>query len=220
MKIYFPFFFLLLLGCQKNATVDKNPASVSGKQNISTASLKDSDSGTEKKFLDSIYHCECSSFASELEEIPGRNTDAYKLTIRSKKGNYKFTKILDTRPEMSQIDYCNDLYTVVGFACGGPCFTRVFVFTDKSRPNEQYGYPREVKNNPNIIAHIKDEEFEKLIIHNFSNSKELTVDISDDIVLPYGQIDSLVFNKDYLSLYYISDKNKKITKRINLKSIL
>ena len=217
--MYFVFLLLIFASCQKNSKQDNN-ASTSKKENRLTDSTKQKSIELEKKFLDSIYDCENSKFSSVLEEIPNRNTDAYKLTITSKDGKNKIIKILDTRPTMSKIDYCNDLYTVVGFACGGPCYSRVFVFTDKNRPIEQYAYTQEVKNNPNIIAHIKDEEFEKLIIHNFLNSKELKVDISDANLLNYGQMDSLLIKKDNLILYYSSKKNKKITKKINLKEIL
>lgn len=143
-----------------------------------------------------------------------------KITISSKDGKTKFTKILDTRPEMSQIHYCNDLYTVVGFPCGGPCYSRVFVFTDKSRAVEQYDYPQEVKNSINIIGHIKDEKFENLIIHNFLNSKELVVHLPDSNPWNYGQMDSMSVKNDKLILYYQSKSSKSIAKSVNLKSIL
>ncbi len=220
MKLYFTILFLIFLSCEKNPKQDNNTVSTPKKENISTVSPKENDIEIEKKFFNSIYNCESKNFVSVLEEIPNRDTNAYKLTIASKNGKDRIIKVLDTRPTMSKIDYCNDLYTVVGFACGGPCFTRVFVFTDRNRPNEQFAYPQEVKNNPNFIAHIKDEEFEKLIIHNFSNSKELIVDISDAILLNYGQMDSLLIRKDNLVLYYESIKNKSIVKKVNLKKIL
>lgn len=220
MKIYFILLILLFLSCQRDTKQDKNNISTSKKKNSLTKLPKVVNNGREKEFLDSIYNCENNEYISVLEEIPNRNSDAYKLTITSKKGNCKFTKILDTRPEMSQIHDCNDLYTEIGFPCGGPCYSRVFVFTDKNRPIEQYGYVQKVKNNPKFIAHIKNEEFENLIIHNFSNSKELTVDISDANFLNYGQMDSLFIKKDNLFLYYLSNKNKNIAKKINLKTIL
>lgn len=209
MKIYFTFLLLLLLSCQKDS-----------KQATMASVLRKGSSATDSVKQNSRYHCESSKFISVLEEIPNRDSDAYKLTITPKNGKSKIVKVLDIRPAMSQIHYCNDLYTEVGFACGGPCYSRVFIFTDKDRPNEQYVYSQKVKNNPNVIAHIKDEEFEKLIIHNFLNSKELIVDISDANFLNHGQMDSLLITKDNLVLYYLSDKNKNITKRINLKAIL
>lgn len=220
MKKYFIFFLFIFLGCQKDTNKDKSNVPTSRKEKSIKESTKTNKIESNNEYLESIYNCENDKFISVLEEIPNRNSDAYKLTIVSKKGNSKFTKIIDTRPKMSQIHECNNLYTEVGFPCGGPCYSRVFVFTDKNRPIEQYSYVQKVKNNSNFIAHIKNEEFEKLIIHNFTNSKELSVNISEAILLNYGQMDSLIFAKDNLVLYYMSNKNKSIVKKIKLKLIL
>ncbi|MDI1255964.1 MAG: hypothetical protein PSV16_07665 [Flavobacterium sp.] len=220
MKIYFSLFLLLFLSCQNDSKQRKKNILPSKKQDSSVGFSKKNYIKSDEKFLDSIYNCENSNFTSVLEEIPNRSSNAYKITITSKKGEKKITKILDTRPTMSQINYCNDLYTVVGFPCGGPCYSQVFIFTDKNRPVEQYDYAQEVKNNQNIIAHIKNEEFEKLIIHNFLNSKELIVDIPDSNFWNYGQMDSMLVRKDNLVLYYVSVKKKNKTKTINLKTIL
>lgn len=220
MKKYFIFFLFIFLGCQKDSNNEKSNLQTSRKEKSLKESSKTNKFEIDNEYLESIYNCENNEFISVLEEIPNRNSDAYKLTIKSKKGNSKFTKIINTQPEMSQIHGCNNLYTEVGFPCGGPCYSRVFVFTDKNRPIEQYFYVQKVKNNSNFIAHIKNEEFEKLIIHNFTNSKELSVNISDAILLNYGQMDSLIFAKDNLVLYYVSNKNKSIIKKINLKTIL
>jgi hypothetical protein len=175
---------------------------------------------SDEKYLDSVYKCESNDFISKLEEIPNRKSNAYKITIASKKGKNKITKILDTRPRMSHINYCNELYTVVGFPCGGPSYSQVFIFTDKNRPIEQYNYSQKVKNNQNIIAHINNEEFEKLIIHNLLNSKELIVDISDSNMWNYGQMDSMIVKRNNLILYYVTDKKKNKIKTIDLKTIL
>ncbi|WP_396145436.1 hypothetical protein [Flavobacterium sp.] len=220
MKKYFIFFLFIFLGCQKDTNKEKSNVPTLRKEKSLKESTKTNKIESDNEYLESIYNCENNKFISVLEEIPNRNSDAYKLTIISKKGNSKFTKIIDTRPKMSQIHECNNLYTEVGFPCGGPCYSRVFVFTDKNRPIEQYSYVQKVKNNSNFIAHIKNEEFEKLIIHNFTNSKELSVNISDAILLNNGQMDSLIFAKDNLVLYYMSNKNKSIVKKINLKLIL
>lgn len=174
----------------------------------------------DEKYLDSIYNCENDKFSSTLEEIPNQESNAYKITITSKHSNDKFSKLLDIRPRMSKINYCNELYTVVGFPCGGPCYSQVFIFTDKNRPNEQYAYSQEVKNDPTIIGHIKDEKFEKLIIHNFSNSKELTVDISDMSWWNAGQVDSMVVKNDNLILYYQLENKTQKAKKVYLKPIL
>ncbi|MBI1836745.1 MAG: hypothetical protein HYR91_05715 [Flavobacteriia bacterium] len=175
---------------------------------------------SEQHFRDSLYNRESKHYISKLEEIPNTDSNAYKLTISLKNGEKLFSKVIDTRPQASQINYCNDLYTVVGFACGGPCYSQVFVFTDENRPMEQYDYGQKVKNNPNFIAHIRDEEFKELVIHNFKNSKELVVDISDNNFWNYGQMDSIIMKDKNLFIYYINEKQEAIEKVINLKSIL
>ena len=96
----------------------------------------------------------------------------------------------------------------------------MFVFTDKNRHIEQYSYAQEVKNNTSIIAYIKDEAFENLIIHNFLNDKELFIDISDMNYWVYGQADSLIFQNENLLLHYASIDNEFVTKEVSLKSIL
>ena len=215
MRTYLIFIALLFLSCRNSKKMESTqeikefPTKVA-KRNIDS----------ESQLLDSTYRCENDKFISVLEEVPNTESNAYKLTIFSKQSNDTIIKILDTRPQMSKINYCNEFYTVVGFPCGGPCYSRVFVFTDKNRPSEQYTYPQETKNNANIIAHIENEEFENLIIHNFSTSKELTVNISDSNPWNYGQMDSMIVERDNLILYYQSKGEKLITKKVNLKTIL
>ncbi len=215
MKLYLTLTVLMFFSCQ-NSKQEKVKVPTTQKESFSVESAQKK----EAEFLDSTYKCENAKFSSVLEEIPNRDSNAFKLTITSKENKNKFTKILDTRPGMSKINYCNDLYTVVSFPCGGPCYSQVFIFTDKNRPIEQYAYSQEVKNNSTIIGHIKDEEFEKLIIHNFLNSKELTVDISDMSYWNSGQLDSMVIKNDNLILYYQSKNEKQKTRSVNLKSIL
>jgi hypothetical protein len=215
MKPHLLLIALLFLSC-KNSKQQPINALTPQKEDLIVEATYSKSLQSEKKFLDSISKCENDQFTSVLEEIPNRDTNAYRITITSKKGNNKFTKILDTRPKMSQIHECNDLYTEVGFPCGGPCYSRVFVFTDKNRPEEQYEYVQKVKNNSAIIGHIKNEEFENLYIHNFMNSKEQTVDFSDINDWNYGQTDSMVIKGDKLILYYQSKNRKNATKTVKL----
>ena len=205
----------MLSSCQNPKQEQRNTQRV-GKEKASGKSIVSENA----KYRDSIYSCECDHYASRLEEIPNTDTNAYRITITSKETQRKFSKLLDIRPEMSKINYCNDLYTVVGFPCGGPCYSQVYIFTDSNRHTEQYTYAQEVKNNPNIIGHIRDEKFEKLIIHNFSNGKELEVDISDMNYWNAGQVDSMTMEKDRLLLYYQSKNEKQKKKSVTIKSIL
>ena len=121
---------------------------------------------------------------------------------------------------MSRISYCNDLYTVVSFPCGGPCHSEVFVFTSKTRPDEQYDYVEPVKNKPTIITHFRNEEFENLIVHNLTNNKEMTVDVSKNNFFLFEFIDSIIINKNNLNIHYTSENDEQKIKTANIKSIL
>lgn len=218
MKKYLIVLIVFLIGCQcksDDKTVSNSNSSI---KDVKSKELEKLDED-EKRFRDSLYTRESDNYISKLEEIPNRDSNAYKLTISLKNGDKLFAKILNTRPQASMINYCTDLYTVVGFSCGGPCYSQVFVFTDKNRPTEQYSYAQRVIEYPNIIAHIKDEEFEKLIVHNFNNGKELKIDISDGHLINYGHMDTMYIAKNDLVLIYPS--NKKLKKKIvNIESIL
>ena len=217
MKISLLLFFLILFSCQNNSKQKTNIVLVP-KNKVNSVKLSETNNTIlNKKKLDSSNYCENNKYISVLQEIPNQKSNAYKITITSKNGKEKITKILDVRPCMSQINYCNNLYTVVGFPCGGPCYSQVFIFTVKDRPIEQYNYSQKVKNNQNIIAHINNEEFEKLIIHNFLNNKELIINISDSNMSNYGQMDSMIVKKDRLILHYLSINNKNKIKIIDLK---
>jgi len=218
MKKYLTILIVLLIGCQSKSN-DKTVSFPKASINVLKSKKLDLPSEEEKRFRDSLYNRESDSYISKLEEIPNKDSNAYKLTISSKNGKKAFTKILNTRPERSMINYCTDLYTVVGFSCGGPCYSQVFVFTDKNRPIEQYTYAQRVIEHPNIIAHIKDEEFEKLIVHNFNNGKELKIDISDGHLMNYGHMDTMYIVKNDLVVIYPSN-NKLKKKIVNIESIL
>jgi hypothetical protein len=218
MKIYLLFLVLGVFGCQSNTeevVTEKNNSPELMKKSLDSINIDED----EKRFRDSLYNRESENFISKLEEIPGRDSNAYKLTISSKDGKIKFTKILNTRPQRSMINYCTDMYTVVGYSCGGPCYTQFLVFTDQSRPTEQYSYGQRVSEHPNIIGHIKDEGFEKLFVRNLSNSKELTIDISDGHLINYGHMDTMYIVKNNLIIIYPSNKKQK-KKIVNIESIL
>lgn len=215
MKKLIPLITLILISCSGKVQ-DK----VKQKDSQFESQIKGKHDLEEMRFYDSLHDCESFQYISKLEEIPNADSNAYKLTISSKDGKKQFSKILNTRPGMSQINYFNDLYTVVGFSCGGPCYSQVFVSTDENKPTEQFAYGQKVKNNPNFIVHIQDEEFKELIVYNFENKKELFVDISDNNYWNYGQMDSIIMKNESLFVYYMNEKHKAIKKVVNLKPIL
>lgn len=171
-------------------------------------------------FQSSLYSCECKKYISKLVEIPDRDSNAYRIIIKSKYRNWEKSELINTRPQMSRIIYCSEFYTVVSFTCGMSCHSEVFIFTDKSRPNEQFGNVQFVKNNPNFIVHFRNENFEKLIIRNLYNKKEQIVDISDGDVYNSGLMDSIIMKKNNIELYYFSDQKGSKTKSVNISSLL
>lgn len=218
MKIFTTLLIVILLSCQ-NASNEKSV------KNSNTFNLEKKTNEiekideNEKRFRDSLYYRESDHFISKLEEIPNRDSNAYKLTIFSKNGVKQFTKILNTRPQMSMINYCNDFYTVVGFPCGGPCYSQVFVFTDENRPLEQYNFGQSITGNPTIIAHIKNEEFETLLVRNLKNGKEIPIDISDAAPFNFGQMDTLYLSEQNLEIQYLTKNHKTRKRTISLKKI-
>ena len=215
---YIGIIVLLFLGCQNKKPNDINETVLN--DNTLDVSTNTIIIERDKVFLDSMYTCKCDQFISKLEEIPNKDSNAYRITITSKDGTWKKSKLINTRPEMSRISYCNEYYTVVSFACGGPCHSELFVFTTDDKPDEQYGYTQIVKNNPNIIGYIKNEEFETLILHNFKNNKEMVVDIPEIGFYYYGQIDSMLIKNGNIILHYSTDNQMHETKTINIKPLL
>lgn len=215
---YIGIIILLFLGCQNKKSNDINKTALN--DNTVDVSADSLIIERDKVLLDSLYTCKCEKFISKLEEIPNIDSNAYRITIKSKDGTWKKSKLINTRPEMSQISYCNEYYTVVSFTCGGPCHSELFVFTKEDRPDEQYGYTQIVKNNPHIISYIRDEEFDKLIFHNFLNNKEMIVRNPENGLYNYGQMDSVIMKKENVILYYSTVSEKHKTKTINIKSVL
>lgn len=219
MRFFLTFLILLLIGCQSN-TADKTEStpvvSTRDQKSMQTEKLNEA----EKRFRDSLYSRESENYISKIEEIPNREDDAYRITIKSKSGNWKKTKIINTRPQMSRIIYCNDFYTAVSFPCGGPCHSEVFVFTSETRPDEQYTYVEIVKNKPNIITHFRDEEFENLMVRNLTNNKEMKINISEIDLFSWDFIDSVRLSNNILEIHYSKSGERQKIKSASIKSIL
>jgi hypothetical protein len=214
---YIGIILLLFLGCQNRKPNDIKTVL---NDNSLDVSVDTSIIENDKAFLDSLYTCNSEQFISKLEEIPNIDSNAYRIIIKSKDGTLKKSKLINTRPEMSRINSCNEYYTVVSFPCGGPCHSELFVFTKEDRSDEQYDYTQIVKNNPNIISYIRDEEFGNLIFHNFLNHKEMIVNNPESGLHNYGQMDSIIMKKDNVILYYSTESGKQEAKTINILPIL
>lgn len=167
-----------------------------------------------------INDCGSNSYTSKLEENHTLDSNSFLLTIQFKDGSEEKRYTLDAREELTRINYCTEDYTVVGFACGGPCYSQFFVFTKEDRPVEQYGFCQRVYSHPNIITHIKNEEFDTLIVHNFDNGNELKVGVTDCKWGYYSHIDTMYMQGNNLIINYPLDNDSLTTKVVNLESII
>jgi hypothetical protein len=196
-----------------------------------TKSTKTStDATTNKDFEDStlaktnrtiflIDNCDNSNYSAVLEEdkTKGKETCILRINLVGR-GNDKI-EMLNVPADKSSINYCEKDYVVVGFGCGGPCYSQVFVFTDESE-KKQFDYGQKITNNPNIIAHIRNEEFEKLIIHNLKNGKELIIENPEINWMQYGQMDTMYITRNNLKLEYQTENKQTKKKSISLIDIM
>jgi hypothetical protein len=149
-----------------------------------------------------INECHSESYKSKLEENLNLDSNAFVLTIQSRHGLIKKQQ-LNLRPKGSKINYCTDRYVVVGFSCGGPCYAQFFIFTSEDRPVESFAYCQRIPEHLNIVAHIKNENFSTLTIHNFDTNKELNIELPDyNDLLSYGHMDTMYIEKNDLSIQY------------------
>jgi len=174
---------------------------------------------TNEEFQHNRYNRKSKNFIYKLEEIPNKDSNAYKIFIYDKNGEKLFDRILNTRPKASQINYCNDSYVVVGFSCGGPCYSQVFVSTDNNKTIKQFGYSQQVSGSENIIVYIKDEIFENLIIHNLINGKELVTKNPGLPLMNYGHMDSLFLEGNHLIIECQTTNNQPTRKKVLIKEL-
>lgn len=167
-----------------------------------------------------IDHCDDNNYSAMLEKDKLKGNDSCILRIKSKEKTIDKFEILNVPADKSSISYCANDYVVVGFSCGGPCYSQVFVFTD-NRKNKQFAFGQRISNNQNVIAHIRNEEFETLIIHNLKTDKEIQVDISDNNAeWNYGHMDTLYMKQDKLFIEYPTTENQTKMKSISLEGIM
>ncbi|MDD2982496.1 MAG: hypothetical protein PHQ74_03830 [Crocinitomicaceae bacterium] len=164
--------------------------------------------------------CDTPFHASFLEGYANSRYDTCFLTIKSLEN--ELIKKVDLRlpADRTSIKNCDKEYVVLGFSCGGPCYSRLFVFTD-DRENQNFAFAQNISNNSNLIAHIKNEDFDHLYVFNLKNQKEVKIDISDnDLEVNYGQMDKLYRMKTNLVIEYQTVEKKRRRQVISLKSIL
>lgn len=189
------------------------------------------DVSTEEENLDStsihsdrtiflIDHCENDHYSAVLEEDKLRGNDSCILRINSRDQKINKIEILNVPTDKSSINYCEDDYVAVGFACGGPCYSRVFIFTDE-RKNKQFDYCQKISNNSNVIAHIRNEEFETLLVYNLKTDKEISIDISDNNAeMNYGHMDTMYMEQNKLFIEYPTSENQTKKESILLDRIM
>ncbi|MFA7272640.1 MAG: hypothetical protein WC044_02165 [Crocinitomicaceae bacterium] len=181
--------------------------------------IEDSATFNTNRTIFLIDHCDDSNYSAVLEEDKTKGNDSCIIRINQVGKAIDKSEILNVPADRSSINYCEKDYVVVGFACGGPCYSQVFVFTD-GREKKQFDYGQKVSNNPNLIAHLRNEEFEKLIIHNFKNGKELIIQNPDINWMQYGQMDTIYTTGNDLKLEYQTENKQTKKKSISLIDII
>lgn len=215
MKVMLLLFFVFTMGCQSNTSSVNVETSEEIKFSVGKEVIFN-DVSIENKMVDT---CKSNNYVSVLYELPKQDSASFELKIVTNDGMPLIQKKLNIRPEMSHIRGCNDVYTMIGFPCGGPCSARVFIFTDRRRPIKQFSYVSEVKNNEEVISYIKNEDFDHLILHNLVTSKEMIVDITDMNKWYYGHPDSLVIKNKWLEIYYSNHDKKGTSKKVSIEDL-
>ena len=167
-----------------------------------------------------IDHCDIIRLA-ELEQDITKGNDSCVLRIRTLDKKMIKIETLNVPVDKSQITNCEKDYVVVGSSCGGPCYSKLFVFTD-NRKNRRFDYCNVISNNSNIVAYIKNENFDKLYVHNLKNSKEIEIEIDNYHQNPliYGQLDTTYMVNNNLTIKYSIENEGKKKKVVNLEKIL
>ncbi len=205
MKLLFiTLLFMILVSCNQNNKI----ASKAEKTKLTPSH--------RTTFL--IDHCDINLLV-ELEEDITKGNDSCVLRIRTLDKKMIKIETLNVPVDRSSITNCEKDYVIVESSCGGPCYSKLFVFTD-NRKNKQFDYCQNVSNNTNIIAHIKNEEFERLIIHNLKNGKEQIVQNPDINWMQYGQMDKMYIAGNTLKLEYQTVNKQTKKKSISLNDIL
>ncbi len=208
--------FLLVFNCL---------LSCNSKQNKSTGekinAVTEQDSISNKRIV-KINECDNNSFIAILEENLEADSNAFILTLKTKKGDVKKVQILNVRPSFSQINYCTKDYVVVGFSCGGPCYSQVFISIKDNETNQQFDYANRVSGEYNIITHFENEEFDNLIVQNLDNGKRLNVNIRNCEQIEYSPcyMDTQYIINNRLFLEYDSESKHPKKKTIGLQKIL
>lgn len=205
------FFLFLIIGCDNSS--DK---SVNSHKNV----CEKTKSTLPQRTIFLIDHCD-NNLLAELERDITKGNDSCVLRIRTKDKKMIKTETLNVPVDRSQITNCEKDYVVVESSCGGPCYSKLFVFAD-NRENKRFDYCEVISNNPNIVVYVKNENFDNMIVHNLKNSKELEVKIENHHNHPliYGHLYTTFLIKNDLTIKYsIEDMGQK-KKIVNLEKIL
>ena len=186
----------------------------------SNSDIKDSVALITNRTIFLIDHCENALFSAVLEEDKTKGNDSCIVRIDSRDKKINKIEILNVPANKSSINYCGNDFVVIGFGCGGPCYSQIFVFTD-NRESKQFGYSQAVSNNPNIIAHLKDEKFNRIYIYNLITDEEVSLDISDNnAMLNYGHMDTLYIKDNKLFMEYQANNKQTKKKSISIEKIM
>lgn len=206
---------------QKNQEFEFEPIDfISLLANKSLTSKEKRELTTFKDSIRFIEECRTDEFIYTISHNIKQNADGVIVKVKSLKGGNKKVERLDLNPDLTRIETCTDSHTVIYGSCGGPCSVRYFVFTEKDKPTEVYYYSYYVSNDSTFLTHIREENFERLLVRNLDNGKELIVDMSDADPEYFGNIDSMYFERGELVLHFPTRDLKPGRKVVNLDPIL
>ena len=165
------------------------------------------------------FHDECSgsNYTAKLDGIEGE--DIYEFTISLFDKNEKLIKreSLDLPNSLSSINKCTKDYVEIRLACGGQCYSEIFVFRD-DRESMQFYFSQTVHNSDHLIAHIRNESFDTIIVQSIYSSEEQHFILKDfDFGLYFEPIDNIWVHDDLISLKYKSTSGKLVEIESKLK---
>lgn len=202
----------LLVSCQENQTVEHLQA-----KKIVTDEQKE----TKVKPIIEPYvdSCDNGKYLSILKGDPLLDSNAFELTIYDENRQLIKRETLDVPFGLSRLRNCAENYTMVGFACGGPCYSRLFISYDSTK-TKQFGYCQIVSNNENIVAYKKGEDFERTILHNVTTSEEQVIEIPNIGWTQYGHFDSLWIENRSINITYVDSTGapSKIVRKLRFGS--
>lgn len=177
------------------------------------------DSASPNQPLVLIDHCDNADYTAVLEEDKRLGMDSCIVRINPIGESTSKSEIIQIPADKSSIVDCTNEYIVIRSSCGGPCYTLTFVFTD-NRNKKQFDFAQRISNNVSLIGYFRNEEFEKLILHNLKTGKEQIVSTPNPKAMNFGKMETMLIQGNQLFIEYTTETNEVIKKVIEIQGVL